>query len=123
MSGSGAFDASTPAEAQMKPWRRLGDHERLPNAHDARRLSEDRPRCGAGPVVARDLHAALRRLHVGERTTRPSDFETIFCARTTTSPSSSSTFGDDQLGEVVPCLDLRQTGDGMMRSSRLRADP
>ena len=41
MSGAGAFEASTPADAQTNPWRGLGDHERRPAADDAGGLAED----------------------------------------------------------------------------------
>ena len=65
MSGPFAFDASTPAEAQTKPWRRLGDHERRAGSDDLARLAEnhlDAPRIG----VTGELACAIGRLDPGE---------------------------------------------------------
>ena len=44
--------------------------------------------------------------------TRPSAFDTAFCATTTTSSSSSSTSAGDQRGEVVALPDLGQAVHG-----------
>ena len=80
----------------------LGDHERRPRAHDrvaSRRITSTWRGSPSSPASSR---ARGRRLDVVERTTRPSTFETAFCATTTTSPSSSrDALGDRAAGQVV----------------------
>ena len=63
---------------------RLGDHERRPRAHDLAALAQDHLEV---PRIARPARRARARASDGStsasRTTRPSTFETAFCATTT----------------------------------------
>ena len=111
MSSPGAFEASTPADAQTKPCRvsaiTSGGRERT----TSRALAQDHldvARVAVGPASSRarsDGSTSAR------RTTRPSTFETAFWATTTTSPSSSpparSAAAWSSEAEVVALLELR----------------
>ena len=69
---------------------RLGDHERRPGADDLAALAEDHLDVARVAVRARRARPrAADGSTSASRTTRPSTFETAFCATTTTSPSSS----------------------------------
>ena len=61
-----AFEASTPAEAQTKPWRVSRDHERRPGAHDLDRLAQDHLDLPRIAVAAGELDGPRRRLDVVE---------------------------------------------------------
>ena len=67
----------------------LGDDERRPRAHDARRLAQDDLDLARVAPVRPARAPAATASTSSIRTTRPSAFETAFCATTTTSPSSS----------------------------------
>ena len=64
---------------------RLGDHERRPRADDADALAQDPARRGAGRGRRRARARAADGSTSSSPTTRPSAFETTFCATTTTS--------------------------------------
>jgi len=85
---SGAFEESTPAEAQTKPCRvseiTSGGRLRTIRA-DSRRITSWR-RASSSPASSRACSDGSTR---SRRTMRPSAFETAFCATTSTSPSSS----------------------------------
>ena len=68
--GSGAFEASTPLDAQTKPCPRLGDDERAAAAHDARSPREDHldP---ARVALSGDLTRLAEGSTSSSRTTRP----------------------------------------------------
>ena len=82
---SGAFDASTPAEAQTKPCRvsaiTSGGRERMTSLLSRRITS----RCRGSPSGPASSRARSDGSTSASRTTRPSTFETAFCATTTTS--------------------------------------
>jgi hypothetical protein len=90
---------------------RLHDQERRPDAHDLRRLAEDR----LGPprvVVVRQLERALGGLDVLESDDASSAFETTFCATTRhVAVLELDAFGGHR-GEVVAFADLGETRDG-----------
>src|SRR5439155_2134704 len=90
MSGSGAFEPSTPAEAQTKPCRvsaiTSGGRVRTSRALSPRITSSRR---GSSPAAR--SRACADGSTSARRTTRPSALETTLCATTITSPSSSST--------------------------------
>ena len=107
--GSGAFEWSTPADAQTKPCRVSAITSGAALAHDPLRLAQHRPRPRAGRARRRQLDAPGRRpRRPSMRTTRPSAFETAFCATTTTSPSSSSARPAISAARSSPAPDLRQ---------------
>ena len=111
MPGSAAFEWSTPAEAQTNPCR-VSAITSPPRERTMRAVSrEDHLELRGGRSPARRARGALGGLDVLERTTRPSAFETTFCATTTTSPSSSSARRGDQRAEIVPLADLGQPLD------------
>ena len=74
----------------------------------SRRITSSCAEVGLGPASSR---ARSEGSTSSRRTTRPSAFETAFCATTTTSPSSSSAAADDQRAEVVALPDLGQALD------------
>ncbi len=73
--GSGAFEWSTPAEAQTKPWRVSAITSAAAGADDPRRLAEDHlelPRVGAPARRARASAARARRRRAGRSGPPPS---------------------------------------------------
>src|SRR5438067_600780 len=88
--GRGAFEESTPADAQMNPCRvsaiTSGGRTRTIST-DSRRIASTR-RGSRSPASSR---ARADGSMSSRRTTRPSAFDTTFCASTTMSSSSSST--------------------------------
>ena len=111
VSGPRAFEASTPAEAQTKPWLRLGDDERRAAPDDAPGLAEDHldmAGVAVSCVLARvrprarrrraDDHSSLRLGHglLGhhEHVSGLEAARSVRCLR-------------EQPGEVVSLLDLR----------------
>ena len=113
-----AFDASTPAEAHTKPCRvraiTSGGRERTTSA-DSRRITSTwrgSPSSPASSTARGDGSTS------SSRTTRPSTFDTAFCATTTTSPASRPPTRVAGVGqqppEIVPLLELgnaRQADD------------
>ena len=101
MPGSAAFEWSTPAEAQTKPWRvsaiTSASRERTMRFVSRRITSSWRGSRRRRRARARGREASTS----SSATTRPSAFETAFCATTTTSPSASSARAGDQRAEVV----------------------
>ena len=104
-----AFDASTPADAQMKPWRvsvmSSGGRTRTTSTLSCRIASTWRGSRSSASSSARSDGSIS-----SSRTTRPSAFETTFWATTTTSASSSPPAVGcvgEQRHEVVSFLDLR----------------
>ena len=64
MSRSGAFDASTPADAQTKPCRVSRDDERAARAHDADGFAQDHLDVPRVAVRAGELERTRRRVDV-----------------------------------------------------------
>ena len=99
-----------PAEAQTKPWRvsaiTSALRERTMRAVSRRITSTRADRARPASSRARSDGSTS-----SSATTRPSAFETTFCATTTTSPSSSCACAGDQRAEVVALPDLGQALD------------
>ena len=110
MSGPFEFEASTPAEAQTKPWVRLRDQQRSTNPEQLATLSEDDldpPRI----LVLCELASACRWLHIGElhdatldlRDRLLRDHEDVALLE----PSRALGGFDEASGEIVALLELR----------------
>ena len=111
MSGSGAFEASTPAEAQTKPCRvsaiTSGGRVRTTRA-DSRRITSS---CRGSPSEPASRRASSEGSISARRTTRPSAFETTFWATHERRRRRAAPPPGDQRGEVVALADLRQPLD------------
>ena len=114
MPGSGAFEASTPADAQMKPWlvSAITSEPRVRTTRFASRRTTSIRRGSPSPASSR---ARADGSTSSRRTMRPSIFEIAFCATTSTSPSSQLGPLDDHAREVVSFAELGQPADGRDR--------
>ena len=105
MPGPFAFDASTPADAHTNPCRvsaiTSGGRART-TSRLSRRMTSIR-RASSSPASSR---ARADGSTSSSRTTRPSTFETAFCATTSTSPGSNDAAPRDEPGEIVSLLEL-----------------
>ena len=107
----GAFEASTPADAQTKPCLRLGDDERRPRRGRSAptRAGSPRPAAGRRRRRARVPRPTARRRRARRRGPPPSRRPS---ARRRARPRRrSSARGGDERGEVVALADLRQPLD------------
>ena len=102
MPASGAFEESTPAEAQTNPCRvsaiTSGGRLRTIRADSLRITSSRR---GSSPPAS--SRARSDGSTSSNRTIRPSALETAFCAITSTSPSASSTRSAISAPRSAPC--------------------
>src|SRR2546429_2216345 len=116
VSGSGAFEASTPAEAQTKPGRvsaiTSGARVRRIRALSRRITSSRR-----GSSFAARSRAWAEGSTSASRTTRPSALETTLCATTTTSPSSRSAAAAISSARSSPSRTSGSPLTGITRSS------
>jgi hypothetical protein len=89
----------------------LCDHQRLSDADDAPRLPQDRLDAAGILVVACDLPCTLRRLQLVQANDSPFGFGHRLLREDDDVAVLELELRDDQLGEVVPFLDLRQPLD------------
>ena len=89
----------------------LGDDERQPNAHHARRLAEDDLDPARIFLVAGNLARALRRLDVVEPHDAPLGLRHGFLREDDDVAVLELEPGGNERGEVVPFTDLRQSLD------------
>src|SRR5262245_3104770 len=112
----GAFEASTPAEAQTKPCPvsaiTSGGRVRTSRALSRRITSSRRGSSSAARSRARAEGSIS-----ASRTTRPSALETALCATTTTSPSSSSAAAAIRAARSSPSRTSGSPFTGITRSS------
>ena len=108
MSGSGAFDASTPADAHTNPWCVSGDHERRARAHDARGLAEDHLQV-TRVVSGGELDGRGRRLDFVEAHDSPLGLRDDLLGDHDDVAVLELDSLDDERAEVVPLRDLRET--------------
>jgi hypothetical protein len=85
----------------------LGDDERHPNADYARRLAEDDLDTAWILFVAGDLSRLLRRLDAGESDDSAFGLRNDLLREHDDIARLELDLGDDELGQVVPFLDLR----------------
>jgi hypothetical protein len=90
---------------------RLRDHEWLAHAHDALRLSQDRLDAARVLVVARDLPRTLGGLQVLEPDDASLGLRDPLLREDDDVAVLELELRRDQLGEIVPCTDLRQPLD------------
>src|SRR5947208_7624048 len=118
-SASGAFEASTPAEAHTKPCRvsaiTSGGRVRTTRALSLRITSSRR-----GSSSAARSRACAEGTTSASRTTRPSAFETTLCTTTTTSPSSSCAAAAISAATSSPSRTSGNPLTGITRSSPRR---
>jgi hypothetical protein len=123
MPGAGAFDESTPAEAQMNPCVvsaiTSGGRTRTTRAA-SRRITSIRRGSSSSPAIS---IASADGSIAASSMTRPSAFETIFCARTATSPSSRAILAVISSARSSSASISGRSATGMMRSSPVRGDP
>ena len=84
---------------------------RKPNPYDARCLAEDDLDAARILFVAGDLSRPLRRLDAGESDDSAFGLRDDLLREHDDITRLELDLGDDELGQVVPFLDLRQTGD------------
>ena len=117
-SGGPTFDWSTPAFAMMKP--SLCSTISTPRRARTTRTDSDRTTStsrGSLPTSAASATARAEGSIVARSTRRPSAFETIFCATTSTSPARGSDAVQpegrrNQFGQVIAGPDQGQTRQG-----------
>ena len=90
---------------------RLGDDERQPNAHDPCSLAEDHLDPARILLVAGDLPRPVRRLDAGESDDPAFGLRDDLLREHDHVAVLELDLRDDELGKVVPFLDLRQSGD------------
>ena len=103
--GPFAFDASTPADAHTNPCRvsAITSGGRLRRISLLSRRTTSSRRASSSPASSR---ARSEGSTSSSETTRPSTFETAFCATTRTSRSSNAAASSQQRSEVVALLEL-----------------
>ena len=99
----------------------LGDDERQPNAHHARRLAEDHLDPPRILLVAGNLPRALRRLHAGESDNPALGLRDDLLRKHDDVAVLELDLGDDELRQSVPSLISGRPVTGTTRSSPLRA--
>jgi hypothetical protein len=89
----------------------LGDDEGQPDTNDSGGLAEDDLDTSRILFGARDLSRPLRRLDAGERDDAAFGLRDDLLREYDDVAVLELDLGDDELGQVVAFLDLRQTGD------------
>ena len=119
------FERSTPAFAQMNPWRvstiSARSVIRITRLDSRNTISTNR---GSARIVRAQLRARAEGFTSRKRITRPSAFETTFCARTRTSPLRNSSSSRRSAAEIKSARSSPGFTSGRVRSpkSSIRLD-